>query len=228
MPGVAAALLSVVSEKTGYPEEMLDLSMDLDADLGIDSIKRVEILSALQERLPEAPTITPERLGEIQTLRQIVDFLGGSAETSTLAKPDGPAMDTAAPEQNGAADSITNGVVADTGNGASNTTDSGTEVAEVVLGVVAEKTGYPVDMLDVSMNLDADLGIDSIKRVEILSTLQEVLPDAPGRAPGSTGRVANAEPDRRPPFERGGIRPDAFFARTGGARCGAHWGGRGR
>ena len=159
MPGVAAALLSVVSEKTGYPEEMLDLSMGLDADLGIDSIKRVEILSALQERLPEAPTITPERLGEIQTLGQIVDFLGGSAEASTLAKRDGPAVDTAAPEQNGAADSTTNGVVADTGNvvggsttdvvvvdmanGASGATDSGTVVAEVVLGIVAEKTGYP-------------------------------------------------------------------------------------
>ena len=205
MPGVAAALLSVVSEKTGYPEEMLDLSMGLDADLGIDSIKRVEILSAMQERLPEAPTITPERLGEIQTLGQIVDFLGGSAETSTLSRPDGPAVDTAAPEQNGAADSSTNGVVADTGNvvggsttngvvvdtanGASGATDSGTVVAEVVLGVVAEKTGYPVDMLDVSMNLDADLGIDSIKRVEILSALQEVLPDAPAVPPDQLGEL---------------------------------------
>ena len=205
MPGVAAALLSVVSEKTGYPEEMLDLSMGLDADLGIDSIKRVEILSALQERLPEAPTITPERLGEIQTLGQIVDFLGGSAETSTLARPDGPAVDRAAPEQNGAADSSTNGVVADTGNvvggsttngvvvdtanGSSGATDSGTVVEEVVLGVVAEKTGYPVDMLDVSMNLDADLGIDSIKRVEILSALQEVLPDAPVVPPDQLGEL---------------------------------------
>jgi acyl transferase domain-containing protein/NAD(P)-dependent dehydrogenase (short-subunit alcohol dehydrogenase family)/acyl carrier protein len=186
IPGVAAALLSVVSEKTGYPEEMLDLSMGLDADLGIDSIKRVEILSALQERLPDTPVITPEHLGEIQTLGQIVDFLGGSTEPSTndgntpdgdvaaavLAKADGPAVDSAAPKPNGAADSTTNGVV-----------------AEVVLGVVAEKTGYPVDMLDVSMNLDADLGIDSIKRVEILSALQEVLPDAPVVPPDQLGEL---------------------------------------
>ena len=219
MPGVAAALLSVVSEKTGYPEEMLDLSMGLDADLGIDSIKRVEILSALQERLPEAPTITPERLGEIQTLGHIVDFLGGSAETSTsggnassgdvaaavLDKRDGPSVHSAVPEPNRAADSTANSVVADTGNGvggsttngviasaangAGGATDSGTVVAEVVLGVVAEKTGYPVDMLDVSMNLDADLGIDSIKRVEILSALQEVLPEAPLVPPDQLGEL---------------------------------------
>ncbi|HKL27095.1 MAG TPA: beta-ketoacyl synthase N-terminal-like domain-containing protein, partial [Desulfuromonadales bacterium] len=64
-------LLEVVAEKTGYPVEMLELEMALDADLGIDSIKRVEILSALQERLPEAPAVRPEDLGGLQTLGQI-------------------------------------------------------------------------------------------------------------------------------------------------------------
>ena len=43
---VATVLLEIVAEKTGYPMEMLSLEMGLDADLGIDSIKRVEILSA--------------------------------------------------------------------------------------------------------------------------------------------------------------------------------------
>ena len=166
--GVAAALLSVVSEKTGYPEEMLDLSMGLDADLGIDSIKRVEILSALQERLPEAPAITPEHLGEIQTLGQIVDLLGGSVDTVK-----------------GAGETTGNSVVAETANVAR----GAAEIAEVLLGVVAEKTGYPVDMLDVSMNLDADLGIDSIKRVEILAALQEALPEAPVVAPDQLGEL---------------------------------------
>ncbi len=49
--------------------------MRLDADLGIDSIKRVEILSAVQERLPETTAIGPEQTGTLQTLRQIVEFL---------------------------------------------------------------------------------------------------------------------------------------------------------
>jgi acyl transferase domain-containing protein/NAD(P)-dependent dehydrogenase (short-subunit alcohol dehydrogenase family) len=72
---VQQVLLEVVSEKTGYPAEMLELDMALEADLGIDSIKRVEILSALQERLPEAPTVQPEYLGTLQTLRHVTDFL---------------------------------------------------------------------------------------------------------------------------------------------------------
>ena len=208
VPGVAEALLTVVSEKTGYPEEMLDLSMGLDADLGIDSIKRVEILSALQERLPEAPAITPEHLGEIQTLGQIVDFLSGSVETSGGLAAETVSRVVAATENGATAgtdngltaeptNSVrvepTNGVVADMANGATAEATNGAggalDIAEVLLAVVAEKTGYPVDMLDVSMNLDADLGIDSIKRVEILSALQEELPEAPVVAPDQLGEL---------------------------------------
>ena len=40
---IEARLLDVVSERTGYPTDMLSLDADLEGDLGIDSIKRVEI-----------------------------------------------------------------------------------------------------------------------------------------------------------------------------------------
>lgn len=45
--------------------------------------------------------------------------------------------------------------------------------ADIVLGVIAEKTGYPVEALAPEMELEADLGIDSIKRVEILAALSD-------------------------------------------------------
>src|SRR5207302_167132 len=86
---VEAVVRSVVSEKTGYPPEMLEPQMGLDADLGIDSIKRVEILSALQEKLPGAPTVKPEHLGTLHTLRDIAAFLaGGAAPTVESPKPE--------------------------------------------------------------------------------------------------------------------------------------------
>ena len=61
-------MLEVVAEKTGCirRRRCWTLDMALDSDLGIDSIKRVEILSALQERLPEAPIVKPEHLGTLQ------------------------------------------------------------------------------------------------------------------------------------------------------------------
>src|SRR5207302_471552 len=68
---IEKVLLAVVSEKTGYPSEMLNADMDMESDLGIDSIKRVEILSAIREKLPDAPLVKPEHLGTLRTLRQI-------------------------------------------------------------------------------------------------------------------------------------------------------------
>ncbi len=47
-----AQVAAVVAEKTGYPAELLEPSQALEEDLGIDSLKRVEILSALESRLP--------------------------------------------------------------------------------------------------------------------------------------------------------------------------------
>src|SRR5262249_32902414 len=79
----AQTLLAVVSEKTGYPVDSLDLALSLDADLGVDSIKRVEILSALQEKLTDAPLVKPEHLGTLHTLKDVADFLAG--ETTPLS-----------------------------------------------------------------------------------------------------------------------------------------------
>ena len=156
---ITGTLLSVVSEKTGYPVEMLELEMGLDSDLGIDSIKRVEILSALQERLPSAPVIGPEQMGSLRTLADIARFLGSDAASSENR--------TDRPDQSDTSDSITG----------------------TLLSVVSEKTGYPVEMLELEMGLDSDLGIDSIKRVEILSALQERLPGAPVIGPGQMGNL---------------------------------------
>ncbi len=72
---VSKVMLEVVSEKTGYPIEMLSLDMDMESDLGIDSINRVEILAGVQERYPNLPKVNPEDLAEFRTLREIVDHI---------------------------------------------------------------------------------------------------------------------------------------------------------
>lgn len=52
---VGGTLLQIVADKTGYPPEVLTLDAELEAGLGIDSIKRVEIFSALQQQCPGLP-----------------------------------------------------------------------------------------------------------------------------------------------------------------------------
>src|SRR5262249_34289062 len=46
---ITAQLQGLISKRTGYPKEMLGLDIDLEADLGIDSIKRVEILAEMAQ-----------------------------------------------------------------------------------------------------------------------------------------------------------------------------------
>jgi acyl transferase domain-containing protein len=152
--GIDTTLSAVVAELTGYPPEMLTPEMDLEADLGIDSIKRVEILSALEERLPDLPAVSPETMAELKTLGQIIAFLGKPS-------PGTEAGDSALPP--GKAD--------------------GSTVRHALQDVIGELTGYPPEMLTPEMDLEADLGIDSIKRVEILSALEERLPDLPAVSP---------------------------------------------
>ena len=90
-------LLAIVSEKTGYPSEMLELEMDMEADLGIDSIKRVEILGALQERFPSPVQPNLEDLAELRTLAQIAAYM---AELSTgRSQPEGTPIRPEAPDR---------------------------------------------------------------------------------------------------------------------------------
>ncbi|GAA3685110.1 hypothetical protein GCM10022267_84900 [Lentzea roselyniae] len=80
-------LLSVVSDKTGYPVEMLDLGMELESDLGIDSIKRVEILSAFRERSPDLPEADLAELGKLRTLAEIAAMVGGTPADDVATLP---------------------------------------------------------------------------------------------------------------------------------------------
>lgn len=92
---LVAALLEIVSERTGYPAEMLDPSLDLEADLGIDSIKRVEILNSFRKLLPQAKQEQLEggieELAGTKTLQGIMDWIRsdgtGSDGTKEPAKP---------------------------------------------------------------------------------------------------------------------------------------------
>ena len=97
-------LVGVVSERTGYPPEMLDLDLDLEADLGIDSIKRIEILGSLQSEsmLPsDSADADMEVLAKLKTLRAIVDWIiEESGPAATTAAPSVPsAVEAAIPER---------------------------------------------------------------------------------------------------------------------------------
>lgn len=143
--------LNVVADKTGYPRDILQLDMDMESSLGIDSIKRVEILSEMQQQLPHIGELDTSELSELNTLGQVLQSIETAA--GELSTDSGESNKT--PAQAGV---------------------NQANITEIFLKVVAEKTGYPRDILQLDMEMESGLGIDSIKRVEILAEMQQQLP----------------------------------------------------
>jgi acyl transferase domain-containing protein/NAD(P)H-dependent flavin oxidoreductase YrpB (nitropropane dioxygenase family)/NAD(P)-dependent dehydrogenase (short-subunit alcohol dehydrogenase family)/acyl carrier protein len=88
-----ARLLEIVCQRTGYPPEMLGLDLDLEADLGIDSIKRVEILGLLADSAGggSGSSFEMETLTGIKSLRGILEALvktsGSKAPPAEVVAP---------------------------------------------------------------------------------------------------------------------------------------------
>ncbi|MGW7491700.1 SDR family NAD(P)-dependent oxidoreductase [Streptomyces sp. NPDC054786] len=87
------AVREIIHTRTGYPHEMLDAGLDLEADLSVDSIKRVEIIGALADRvgLPQdadgATESAVEQLARVKTIRGIVDWIAAAHTEPAPAAP---------------------------------------------------------------------------------------------------------------------------------------------
>jgi acyl transferase domain-containing protein/NAD(P)H-dependent flavin oxidoreductase YrpB (nitropropane dioxygenase family) len=82
---ITTRLLEIVRDRTGYPLETLGLDLDMEADLGIDSIKRVEILGKLRDEFPTLRGLSEsaevmEALARARTLGMIAERMVSLAE----------------------------------------------------------------------------------------------------------------------------------------------------
>src|SRR5690606_25950573 len=84
-------LVDLVSDRTGYPADMLGLDLDLEGDLGVDSIKRVEILASLSPYLPPALDAEidarTETLVRARTLRELAAMLAALQPAAPVEAP---------------------------------------------------------------------------------------------------------------------------------------------
>ncbi len=156
-------VLALVAEKTGYPVDMLDLDLDLEADLGVDTVKQAEVLATIREAY-NIPRDENRKLRDYPTLAHVIRFVYEkrpdlSASTTPLAAP--PAEKEVKPAEAKLASLP-----------AKNKSDN--QVRERVLALVVEKTGYPTDMLDLDLDLEADLGVDTVKQAEMFAAIREI------------------------------------------------------
>jgi NAD(P)-dependent dehydrogenase (short-subunit alcohol dehydrogenase family)/acyl carrier protein len=143
---------------------MLDLDLDLEADLGIDTVKQAELFAAARSYygIPRREDLI---LADYNTLRRVVGFM---QENINQAAPVKSAEVSANVEPNVVVDSD---VIEPVPQVVPQSVDS-EKIKAHVLSVVSEKTGYPVEMLDLELDLEADLGIDTVKQAELFAAVR--------------------------------------------------------
>ncbi len=222
-PGGAAAfredvrrlLVEQFARRTGYPEDMLELDLDLEADLGIDTVKQVAVLSAVREQLglPRDPAF---RLRDFNTLGKIIEYLarrrdaGASPPTAIECAGEAPAPAATAVSGDGQAAGRAGGPLGagqPAGGGAAPagpeargpaaiaapTSAAVARAHRMLLDELVKRTGYPEDMLELDLDLEAELGIDTVKQVAALAAVR----DAMGLPPDPSFRLREANTLRK-------------------------------
>ena len=104
---VRQRVLALVAEQTGYPEDMLDLDLDLEADLGVDTVKQAELFATVREVYGIAREDTLQ-LRDFPTLNHVIAFAldragGARADETPAAADPAPAAAVPAPTRAGRA-----------------------------------------------------------------------------------------------------------------------------
>ncbi len=144
----ASDILSVVireiAEKTGYEPSLIEADMNLEEDLGIDTVKQAEIFGTVREKwnLELDETVS---LADFTTPEKIAAYI--QQNTQIISKVEEVEVKEEKP--------------------------SGLGLNEVVKNVVSRTTGYEPELIDNEMDLEEDLGIDTIKQAEIFGEIRD-------------------------------------------------------
>ncbi len=149
---LAAQVVALISGLSGYPPEMLEPEMEFHADLGFGAEQQGAIAAGLAGHfgLPadalqlSGATTIGNAIGQVTQAQAA--RTGPAAAVPASPQPAGPAAPGGIDRE---------AIIADT------------------LKVFAEVTKYADDMLDLDMEMEADLGIDTVKQATILAILGE-------------------------------------------------------
>jgi len=147
---VKERILQLVAEKTGYPSDMLDLDLDLEADLGVDTVKQADLFASVRA-IYNIARDENRKLRDFPTISHVIRFVHENRPDLASSAP-APSTQHPAPPPKKASD----------------------PVKDRILALVAEKTGYPSDMLDLDLDLEADLGVDTVKQADLFASVRAI------------------------------------------------------
>ncbi|WP_307875325.1 SDR family oxidoreductase [Frankia nepalensis] len=100
-PDLTETVRDLIAEATGYPLDMIEVDLDLETDLSVNSLKRTELAGDLVERLTVTSPGGVDELSRLRTVRAIVGWLtdhtrATATATAPTTAPRHPAGDAAA------------------------------------------------------------------------------------------------------------------------------------
>jgi acyl transferase domain-containing protein len=171
-------LIDFVVEQTGYPREIVELDADLEADLGIDSIRKAQLFGEIGQKygLTADDSVS---LDEFPTLRHLIGYMLPRVGGKSVSPAATAAKSSAVPASgHGANGHASNGHAPRTAAGAATpvspvSADDGlaTELETFLIDFVVEQTGYPREIVELDADLEADLGIDSIRKAQLFGEI---------------------------------------------------------
>jgi acyl transferase domain-containing protein/acyl carrier protein len=186
---IEAFLIDFVVEQTGYPREIVELAADLEADLGIDSIRKAQLFGEIGQKygLTADDSVS---LDEFPTLRHLLDYLlprvggtrGGTAAMAVAAPSRDPVHAGNGHAAHADNDHATNGRASNGHAAAGRYVQAvastapvadglATELETFLIDFVVEQTGYPREIVELAADLEADLGIDSIRKAQLFGEI---------------------------------------------------------
>ncbi|MEA1969230.1 MAG: acyltransferase domain-containing protein, partial [Thermodesulfobacteriota bacterium] len=169
--GSMEKIKEIIAEQTGYTTDMLEDDLDLEADLGIDTVKQVEIFAKSAShfgfKVPE-----DLKLRDLNTIAKLTSYIedktgipGQGAEEKNREEQ----APTHGAEESSPQSAEITGSGSNTADSMESKTQNNTGSMAKVKEIIAEQTGYTTDMLEDDLDLEADLGIDTVKQVEIFA-----------------------------------------------------------
>ena len=148
-------------QQTGYPTDLLDPDLDLEADLGIDTVKQAEVFAAIREAYGNRTRRRAQtaRLPHTPQRRRV------RARPHT---PDHPSRHTRTPTHPHA-----RGAGARGRQSPLRPPGPRPRSPSAYWNSWPQQTGYPTDLLDPDLDLEADLGIDTVKQAEVFAAIRE-------------------------------------------------------
>ena len=140
-----AFLFDLVVDLTGYEADIIEFDADLEGELGVDSIKKAQLIGEMVQWGNLEVDMQSMRLAQFASLDDILELVGED-ESADVAVADVPPV--------------------------ANTASISQSLERMIIDLVVDQTGYDESIIDMEADLEGELGVDSIKRAQLLGELE--------------------------------------------------------